>query len=326
MQIDFNKIKLPPLKERIRFQSGKSLDNLKNSIKRLDQLQNIIVDENFVLIAGWRRYHAIKELKKELPNDKRWNEIKVEIRSGLSKLQKFDIELEENWRRQNLTPYEMTVVLTRRKKIYETLHPETVKGAELPKTGEYRLQSKAKRVSSIPETGIDKKSQNRILEPLLGIEPAERYTKNTAELLQTSETTVQNYIQVGTAIEEKKFDEKTLKEFKEGKKTFTSMQKELIEERKKKKALGLKFAQEAIAKENLEVVLEADDEVDSIFMGGVEVKPISVPIEIPNWCKDCKRGQRQTCPDCTKQLVLCNRGGILIVKSMDGEACKQYDD
>jgi len=80
--------------ERIRYEDEDIVD-LAASIKRLGLLQPILVDQNNVLLAGFRRYTACKTLG--------WTEIPVHRRESLTESEYFEVELEENFRRKDFT-------------------------------------------------------------------------------------------------------------------------------------------------------------------------------------------------------------------------------
>jgi hypothetical protein len=76
---------------------------LAESLKKYGLLHPIIVDEDLTLIAGQRRLEAAKLLG--------WTEIDVRYKTDLSEKEKREIELEENLRRKDLTPYERSKVM-----------------------------------------------------------------------------------------------------------------------------------------------------------------------------------------------------------------------
>lgn len=68
---------------------------LAESIKTRGLLQPLIIDDNFLLIAGGRRYHAIKLLG--------WERVTVQLRKDVDELTYRELELEENIQREDLT-------------------------------------------------------------------------------------------------------------------------------------------------------------------------------------------------------------------------------
>ncbi len=70
------------------------------SIKRYGLLHPIVVDDESALIAGERRLRACESLE--------WNEIEVKRLRDTTEAERREIELEENLRRKDLTPYELS--------------------------------------------------------------------------------------------------------------------------------------------------------------------------------------------------------------------------
>jgi ParB/RepB/Spo0J family partition protein len=70
MLIDINKIKVHEEHEKI--YSATNIEDLKQSIQELGLLQPLIVNKRFVLISGFRRFTAVKQLN--------FSEVEVEIR------------------------------------------------------------------------------------------------------------------------------------------------------------------------------------------------------------------------------------------------------
>src|SRR5215471_17950593 len=73
----------------------KNLDKLADSMRRLGQQKNIVLDRNNVLVSGERRYRAIKSLG--------WTHIEFKYTDETDPLQLLLMELEENTQRQYLT-------------------------------------------------------------------------------------------------------------------------------------------------------------------------------------------------------------------------------
>jgi len=334
MKIKFEDIKLPPISERQRTTSGRDTSKLEDSIYKLGQLHELTLDGDMVLRAGWRRYHAIGNLREKCPKDERFKFIKVDIRPDLTELQYFDIELEENWRRQNLTSYELGETLSKRKKMYEELHPETIQGANIVKGKEQyqtkqklvesRIAQRAKRVESKKGIFQDRKETLKSK-----IEPADRYTKNTAELLGTSERQIYKHLQVSKAIEEKKVDVEIVEKYKENKIPFSKIlrevqaQKKLKKEREKKKKLGLENAQDidSTPLEQIPYLFEDNDEVASVAV----ILPPPKPTPKVVWCKECKHGHLLACPECLGQVIGCATQGYMILKRKTSEGCEKYE-
>lgn len=81
------------------------IDGLAESIRKYGLLHAITVDDESNLIAGERRLRACKSLG--------WSEIPVRLLRELTDDEKAEIELEENVRRKDLTPYEQSRVLVK---------------------------------------------------------------------------------------------------------------------------------------------------------------------------------------------------------------------
>lgn len=94
---------------RIRQGTG-DLAPLKNSIAKVGLLHPLVVDENYRLISGFRRYTACQELKIE--------EIEVAvINCADNKHLLLDIELAENLGRENFSEEELQIATRRREDI-----------------------------------------------------------------------------------------------------------------------------------------------------------------------------------------------------------------
>ena len=86
MLLDIEKIRI---EERARIALGDSFEDLKNSLAKRGQLHALSVrKEDFKLIAGFRRYTAMRELG--------FKEVKVELYENLTPEEEWLIELEEN--------------------------------------------------------------------------------------------------------------------------------------------------------------------------------------------------------------------------------------
>jgi hypothetical protein len=79
------------------------LDALAASIEQYDLLHPIVIDEASNLVAGERRLEACKRLG--------WTNVPVRRLGDLTEAERREIELEENLRRKDLTPYEQAKVL-----------------------------------------------------------------------------------------------------------------------------------------------------------------------------------------------------------------------
>ncbi|WP_424632494.1 ParB N-terminal domain-containing protein [Borreliella lusitaniae] len=94
MLIDIDQIKI---KKRIRKNVG-DIETLKNSIIKHGLIYPIIIDKNKNLIAGFRRYQALKEIG--------YKEAEVKVISTENKKTLLEIELDENNVRKSFTKSE----------------------------------------------------------------------------------------------------------------------------------------------------------------------------------------------------------------------------
>lgn len=95
MQIPLKDIKIPP---RVRNKKI-DVDDLVESMSEFGQLQPILINQDYELIAGYRRYKAAKKLG--------WQTIDVKIIDVKDKKKRVLIELEENQARMNFTAEEI---------------------------------------------------------------------------------------------------------------------------------------------------------------------------------------------------------------------------
>ncbi|MBU1077527.1 MAG: ParB N-terminal domain-containing protein [Spirochaetes bacterium] len=95
MEVAVNRIKI---KKRIRKDLG-NIDNLMNSMKKHGLINPIVINSNYELLAGYRRWMAAKNLK--------WKTIDVTLVKVTDILGKLNIELEENITRKDFTHQEM---------------------------------------------------------------------------------------------------------------------------------------------------------------------------------------------------------------------------
>ncbi len=95
MQIPLKDIKIPP---RVRNRKIE-VDDLVESMSEFGQLQPILINQDYELIAGYRRYKAAKKLG--------WQTIDAKIIDVKDKKKRVLIELEENQARMNFTAEEI---------------------------------------------------------------------------------------------------------------------------------------------------------------------------------------------------------------------------
>lgn len=96
------------IKKRVRQDPG-DLEPLMESLRKYGQLNPIMINHRYELIAGYRRVEAAKLLG--------WRSINAVIIDRDSEEDKLEIELEENIQRRNLTAEEISEGFTRLQKL-----------------------------------------------------------------------------------------------------------------------------------------------------------------------------------------------------------------
>lgn len=114
MRIPISEIKINPGR---RTADPASVDKLAKSIADVGLLNPITVNEEHALIAGLHRLEAAKLLG--------WAEIECTV-CDIDSIQAELAEIDENVIRRPLSNMELNRALTRRKELYEALHPETI--------------------------------------------------------------------------------------------------------------------------------------------------------------------------------------------------------
>ena len=114
MLININEIKVNPGR---RETATKDVQRLSESIAEVGMMNPITVTADHTLIAGLHRLEAAKRLG--------WTEVECSI-SDMDELHTELAEIDENVVRTGLSDLELSELLARRKKIYETLHPATI--------------------------------------------------------------------------------------------------------------------------------------------------------------------------------------------------------
>ncbi len=104
-EVSIEKISYHP-RRRIRKDLG-NLEPLKESIKKFGLFYPIILTPEYELIAGQRRLEAIKQLG--------WTSIDALILNPSSKLDRFEMEVEENMVRKEFSLKEIEMILEKRK-------------------------------------------------------------------------------------------------------------------------------------------------------------------------------------------------------------------
>jgi len=161
MLININDIKINPGR---REATLADVQRLSESIAEVGMMNPITVTADYTLIAGLHRLEAAKRLG--------WTEIECSV-SDMDALHTELAEIDENVIRTGLSDLELSELLARRKKIYETLHPATI-ARNLPGH------------ASNYESSSDK---------LTGEEKP--FSQDTAEKMGVSPRTVERHVQVG---------------------------------------------------------------------------------------------------------------------------------
>ena len=268
-------------KERIRIRSGLDLMDLIESIKIHGLLHPILLnkkDGKYILISGFRRLSAFGVLGLE--------EIPAVIKEGLNEFECHTLELEENLKRQNLTPFEIDTAFAKLKTLQRKLYPETRHGGDR-KSDDFKQQKKNQTVRSATRKPLLINSPKDDSPP----EPEENRVNMLIEELkketQLSDRTIRNRTKVGTAIIEKTLDEKTIEEYKEGKMTHTQVLNKIKIKKEKK---------------------QRDQE--------------SIPKTV-HWCKDCEDARVTPCPNCGKQVIVCSSSKTFVLYPADAKLCNK---
>lgn len=116
MLVPISEIKVNPGRRAV---NPDDVQDLAHSIQEVGLLNPITLDKEKTLIAGLHRLEAAKLLE--------WTEIECTI-SSLEGLRAELAEIDENFVRSDLSTLEFGELLSRRKEIYEMLHPETKAG------------------------------------------------------------------------------------------------------------------------------------------------------------------------------------------------------
>ena len=122
---------------------GDDVESLKKSIKAIGLIAPLVVNEELELLAGGRRYTALKELGIQ--------EVAVEV-VHRQKLEQELISIDENLVRKELKGLELEKSLNRGREIYESLFPDAQKVAEVD------LSKKALEAEAENEIPEEKKS------------------------------------------------------------------------------------------------------------------------------------------------------------------------
>lgn len=157
---------------------AKDIDDLKRSIKELGLLNPITVSSSGLLIAGYHRLTACKDLG--------WDSIPAHV-VNLTELQAELAEIDENIVRKQLTQFDESVQLKRRKEIYEAMYPETKHGNQANRGNRHTG-------NAILESGNNCHSLELSQQP-------QSFTENTAQQTGMSSRTVRLKTLIGKALE-----------------------------------------------------------------------------------------------------------------------------
>jgi len=136
-ELPFEQIKVG---ERARKDYG-DLNDLKNSIARNGLFHPLVVDDLGNLVAGGRRYEAVKELG--------WKLVPVRLLKDLGLLERLEVELEENLQRKELSWQEEIELKSRIDKVKRELHGSKAQG-EQKGEGKWGIVDTAKELHETP--------------------------------------------------------------------------------------------------------------------------------------------------------------------------------
>ena len=313
MKVLVNKVKIDE-KNRLRASAKGSVDDLAESMKEIGQIQPIVINEYYKLLAGERRLQAAKILE--------WDKIEAVQMKGLNELEEFDVELHENWNRKNFTEKELGDALLKRKEIYEAQHPETVAGSQAVPGVHKFVKKEMRGILPKPETGLCKNGENSGAK----IEPAESFAESTSKILGVSLTTIKDKIQVAKARKEKTIPQEVIDSYNKGDTSFTKVleivrekgkqakkkEKTMAEIRAERKRLGLENAKKAMEEDGLDEIVEA--------VNGVREEAEEKPVVL---CYGCAKNVPIKCTHCEHVFIMCERDWS--EHDIDEEACKRYE-
>lgn len=194
MIVDYDQLKLRPQDKRLRKNVG-DLSGLVESLKLVGQIHDILVDENWFVRIGTRKYLAlgIAEIKK----------VKIDKRDGLSEEEWTIMKAHENLKRKDLDPVEEALSLVKAKEAYEKMYPKTKKHA----IGGVSKGVKAKLRNTSDKLSVEKKS---FMIPKLPTS----FTKNAAEKTGVSQRTIRRKVELGKAIHNGSLDNEAVQKLK----------------------------------------------------------------------------------------------------------------
>ena len=127
--LDPEAIIVPDNRQRREFPHHK-LQELAASIYEIGQIQPIVVDENYVLIAGERRLRALKYIRNNPKSyhNATFDHVKVSIITPTDDWHRHAIELQENIKREPLTPAEESRAVDEYERLMENLKGKQKRG------------------------------------------------------------------------------------------------------------------------------------------------------------------------------------------------------
>lgn len=178
MKVKIEEIKVNPGR---REAAPEAVQELADSMKEVGLLNPITLTAGHTLVAGLHRLEAAKLLG--------WAEIECNV-TDLEGLPAELAEIDENFIRTNMTPFELSKLLKQRKTIYETLHPEAKAGV-----AQAAAMNKAKGNNVSCKMQTTTKSFLEDTAELLGVHPstvarqlqiAENLTREAGEIIENA--------------------------------------------------------------------------------------------------------------------------------------------
>jgi ParB family chromosome partitioning protein len=179
MKINIDEIKIIDRKR-----NAGDITQLSASINEIGLLQPITVTSDFRLIAGLHRLTACKNLG--------WKEIEVNVVDYDSEILSELAEIDENLIRNELTQFDKSIQTSRRKEIYEILHPQTKHGGDRKSSPQVEDLIKNKTESFVEQTAkatnqsrqnVERNSRRgKVLKPLQQLITGSRFEDNGKEL------------------------------------------------------------------------------------------------------------------------------------------------
>lgn len=149
------------------------LDELAASIAKYGLLHPVVIDEADRLVAGGRRLAAVQQLG--------WKNVEVRRLGELTDIELREIELEENLRRKDLTPYERSRNMV---ELAETAAQADVSSTDSPKVGRPQERGSLRQVAD--RVGVDKQT---IANARVHVAAVERYPE-LASMTQSDALTI----------------------------------------------------------------------------------------------------------------------------------------